>query len=74
MDFRGLWKPKPTKKLTKKKDIIIELKEFRDAWQKLIKLNIELDDDYLEKETLSNLKKNHEGNSEYLSYTFLLVT
>ena len=57
MDFRGLWKPKPTKKLTKKKDIIIELKEFRDAWQKLIKLNIELDDDYLEKETLSNLKK-----------------
>jgi len=57
MDFRGLWKPKPSKPLSKKQDIIVELKQFRDAWEKLIKLNIKLDDDYLEKETLSNLKK-----------------
>ena len=57
MDFRELWKPKPSKPLSKKQDIIVELKQFRDAWEKLIKLNIKLDDDYLEKETLPNLKK-----------------
>jgi len=53
-NYKGMWKPKPKK--MNRVQMIQELRNFRDAWEKVTKRNQDLDDERLKNETDKGLR------------------
>ena len=58
LDYKGMWKPQP-KPLNKmdRKELIKNLQQFRDSWERITTRNADLDDSRLEEESTANLRE-----------------
>ena len=58
VDYKGLWEPQPKPLNTmSRNELIRRLQKFRDAWQKITKRHMDLDDDRLNDESDDQLRK-----------------
>lgn len=57
-NFKGLWKPRPgpLSKMTRK-ELILNLQKFRDAWEKITSRNQDLDNERLAEESTKELRE-----------------
>ena len=78
VDYKGLWEPQPKPLNTmSRNELIRRLQKFRDAWQKITKRHMDLNDDRLNDESDDQLRKllanYYDNQSKNLAATWLRI-